>query len=115
MKRFGLTALLRDDPAAIEAYERYHLDTWPEVLEDGIKAGVIQTCIYRHGRQLFMYMETDDTYEVDTFADKQSPRTLEWQRLMTSFMDVLPGAATGLPWVEMSVVVVTDRTEPGGR
>lgn len=101
MKRAAMTALLIDDPKAIEAYEAYHADVWPEVRQDNERCGARRIFIYRHGRQLFMFIEGDDTFDIDTFGDcisKGHPRTREWLTLMEGFMQPTDEGQPGMQW-----------------
>jgi len=105
--RLGLTASIRDDPSAVEEYVRAHAAIWPEVIADSRVAGVIVTCIFRDGRNLFMYMETEPGFDLDSYADQlSSPRTLEWQRWMDGLLDDQPGAAPGLKWRPLEMIAL---------
>lgn len=105
MKRFARTVLLRDDPEVIRQYEDYHAHPFPEV-NAGLRAvGVARMYIYRYGRQLFMFMETrDDFGAADMAGYTAHPRAQEWDTLMTSFQETVPGAPAGSTWVEMKEV-----------
>jgi L-rhamnose mutarotase len=106
MKRFGRTVMLKDDPQVIARYEDYHAHAWPETLANLRADGVQRMYIYRFGRQLFMYMETDDGYDLNRAAAPAPvhPRAREWEALMTSFQETVPGAPAGTTWVEMKEV-----------
>jgi L-rhamnose mutarotase len=108
MKRYGRTVLLKDDPQIIARYEDYHAHAWPETLASLRAGGVERMYIYRFGRQLFMYMETGDSYDLHAAAPPapaaMDPRAREWEALMTSFQEPVPGAPAGATWVEMKEV-----------
>ena len=106
MKRFAQTVLLKDDPEIIEKYEEYHANPWPEVIEGSRRIGVLRTLIYRYGRQLFMFMETVDDFDVERDMPKytEDPKAKEWDILMRSFMEPVPGAPAGSTWVEMKEI-----------
>jgi len=107
LKNYALTARLHDAPAVIEAYERHHADVWPEVIEDMRRGGALSTRIYRHGRELFMFMETDDDFDLAAYgANLSNPRTQAWQALMDSYMEPAPAGAPGLRWTEMREICV---------
>lgn len=72
MRRFGLVAQLRDQPDAAETNERHHADIWPEVIADGRQAGVVRTAIFRDETTLFMVMDTDETFDIETFGSLPS-------------------------------------------
>ena len=106
-----MTVTLRDDPGLIQQYEAYHSAVWPEVLEGIRKAGIRRNYIFRHERLLFMYMETDDDFDPDRdLAEytKTNPRAREWDELMRTFQEPLPGAAGGATWGEMKEVCTID-------
>jgi L-rhamnose mutarotase len=107
MKRTAMTATLVDDPAAIEAYERYHADVWPEVRADNERCGLRRVYIFRDGRRLFMFLEGTDDFDIDTFGDQMAeghPRTLEWLQMMAGFMEVAPGGSPELQWTVLREV-----------
>lgn len=105
MKRFGRTVMLKDDPSLIEQYEAYHAHPWPEVVAGLKRVGVERMYIYRYGRLLFMFMETRDDFGAADLADYTAdPRAQEWDTLMRSFQEPLPGAPAGETWVDMKEV-----------
>ena len=106
MKRFALTVMLKDDPEIIRRYEEYHANPWPEVVEGTIRCGVRRTFIYRFGRQLFMFMETEDSFDMARDMPKytEHPRAKEWDVLMRTFQEPVPGAPPGSTWVEMKEI-----------
>jgi L-rhamnose mutarotase len=106
MKRFAQTVLLKDDPDLIRRYEDYHAHPWPEVLEGSRRVGILRTFIYRHGRQLFMFMETRDNFDLERDMPKYAadPKAQEWDALMRGFQEAPPGAPSGATWVPMKEV-----------
>jgi L-rhamnose mutarotase len=107
MKQYGRTINLKDDPRIIERYLEHHRAIWPEV-ERGLKSiGIERMLIFKLGRQLFMFMETIDTFDPDRdFARYEAinPRNREWQDLMASMQEPVPGAQPGESWAEMKLV-----------
>lgn len=106
MKRFAQTVMLKDDPEIIRRYEEYHANPWPEVVEGVIRCGVRRTFIYRFGRQLFMFMETEDSFDMARDMPKymENPRAKEWDVLMRTFQEPVPGAPPGSTWVQMEEI-----------
>src|SRR5687767_6516143 len=106
MKRIAMTALLKNDPSAISKYEEYHSKVWPEVIEGSRKCGIRSTFIYRFNRQLFMFMETVDDFDVNRDLAKymSSPRAQEWNSIMTGFLDIVPGSENNAAWVPMKEI-----------
>ena len=106
MKRYAMTVMLRDDPEVIRRYEEYHASAWPEVNSGLLKCGILRIFIYRFGRQLFMYMETGDDFDMDRDLPKymEDPKAREWDEMMADFQETVPGAPEGSKWVEMKEV-----------
>jgi L-rhamnose mutarotase len=106
MKRFAMTVLLKDDPKIIQRYEEYHSNPWPEVTEGARGIGVLSTYIYRLGRQLFMFMETVDDFDLERDMPKymEHPKAQEWDALMRSFQEPVPSAPEGATWVTMTEI-----------
>ena len=111
MRRHVLTVDLRDDPAAVATYRDYHQQVWPEVLESLRRAGVRSMDIRIHGRRLVMILELVDGLDVQhVFATylTSHPRVQEWERLMKSMQEPVPGRAAGEWWARMERVFVLD-------
>lgn len=106
MKRYAMTVLLKDDPEIIRQYEEYHANPWPETNAGLLAAGIRRMYIYRFGRTLFMFMETGDDFDMarDLPAYMENPRAREWDELMRTFQEPVPGAPAGATWVEMREV-----------
>ena len=106
MKRFAQTVLLKDDPEIIRQYEYHHAHPWPEVVEGTKRCGVLHTYIYRFGRQLFMFMETVDDFDMARDMPKymEHPKAQEWDALMRNFQEPPLGAPEGSTWVEMKEI-----------
>jgi L-rhamnose mutarotase len=102
MKRFAQTVLLKDD----RKYEEYHAHVWPEVVEGGRRIGQVRAYIYRFGRQLFMFMETVDDFDMERDMPKymEHPRARQWDEMMRGFQEPVPGAPEGATWVEMKEI-----------
>ena len=106
MKVYGLTLLLRDDPATIERYKEYHRHVWPEVTARIHECGIRTMRIFLLQRRMFMYIETDDTFDPATdFARiNEAPRSQEWDTIMRSLQELAPEAASGEWWALMEQV-----------
>jgi L-rhamnose mutarotase len=106
MKRYAQTVVLKDDPEIIRRYEAYHANPFPETNEGLLRVGIQRMYIYRYLRTLFMFMETRDDFDmaVDMPKYMEHPRAREWDELMTTFQETVPGAPAGTTWVEMKEV-----------
>jgi L-rhamnose mutarotase len=106
MKRIALTVMLKDDPEVIAQYEQYHANPWPQVTEGLRSVDIKRMYIYRFGRQLFMFMEVPDDFDLERDMPQymQDPRAREWDELMRTFQETVPGAPEGSKWVDMKEV-----------
>jgi len=106
MKRYCLTLDLKDDPALIAEYERYHVSIWPEIHKSITESGITNMEIYRQGNRLFMIMEVDDTFSFERKAamDAGNPKVQEWEDLMWNYQQPLKNAARGEKWMLMDKI-----------
>lgn len=109
MKRFCLALDLKDDPALIEAYEAHHRAVWSEILTSIRASGITDMEIYRIGNRMFMIMETKDDFSFDAKAttDAADPRVQEWEELMWTYQQALPGSQPGEKWRLMERIFKT--------
>jgi L-rhamnose mutarotase len=106
MRRFGQLIGLKPDQ--IEAYERLHAETWPEVLAMIAECHMHNYTIFRYGTQLFAYFEyTGDDFEADMAKMAADPKTLEWWSLTGPMQLPLEGRKPG-EWTNMQEVFHTD-------
>jgi len=100
MPRHCLTLDLRNDPAKIAEYKRYHEKIWPEVRDSLFAAGVKQMEIYLLGTHLFMVMDvaSDFSFERKAAMDAANAKVLEWEALMGNFQAVPEGADPVRRW-----------------
>ncbi len=113
MKRYAQTVLLQDDPEVIRQYEAYHANPWPETNAGLLRCGIRRIYIYRFGRQLFMFMETPDDFDMEHDLPRymDDPRAREWDALMRTFQASVPGAPPGSTWVPMKEVYALEAEE----
>ena len=106
MKRYCLALDLIDDPIRIAEYEEHHKAVWPEILLSIKNSGILSMEIYRTGTRMFMLMETNDdfSFEQKAAADASDPRVQEWEDLMWTYQQSLPGARPGEKWVLMESI-----------
>jgi L-rhamnose mutarotase len=105
-KRFCLALDLKDDPALIAAYEKYHQSVWPDILESIKASGIEHMEIYRIMNRLFMIMETgnDFSFEKKAVADASNKRVQQWETLMWEYQQALPIAKKGEKWILMDKI-----------
>lgn len=101
--RFCLTLDLKNDPALIAEYRKYHEKIWPEITESIRSAGIEDMEIYLLGTRMFMIMEVNEkfSFEKKARADAANPKVQEWERLMWRFQQALPQAQPGEKWLRM--------------
>ena len=106
MKRYCLALDLKNDPALIAEYEKYHQNSWPENLKAIKEAGIEVMDIYRTGNRLFMIMETKDdfSFEEKSKSDATNRKVQEWEELMWKYQQALPHAKPGEKWMVMDKV-----------
>ena len=106
MKRYCQTLELRDDPVLIGQYIDAHARVWPEIQAGIREVGILDMQIYRHGRQLFMIMDTVDDF--DFTADNARLATLsrqaEWEAYVARFQGCDPGAPSTAKWQLMEKI-----------
>jgi L-rhamnose mutarotase len=102
-RRYCLTLDLKDEPALIAEYKRYHEKIWPEITKSIRDAGIFDLEIYLHGTRMFMIMEVDESFSFErkSEADRSNARVQEWERLMWKFQQPSPGARPGEKWLLM--------------
>ena len=106
MKRIAMTVMLKDDPAIIAEYDRIHAAPSPVVLDKGREAGIKRIFIYRHGRQLFMFLEADEGFYIETSMDEAltDPEMIKWDTLTRDMQEAVPGEPVDTRWVQMKEV-----------
>ena len=106
MQRHCLALDLKNDPALITEYERYH-EKIPEAIDKSIReSGITNLEIYRIGNRLFMILEaTDDfSFEKKGAMDAANPDVQAWETLMWQFQQALPEAKAGEKWLPMKQI-----------
>lgn len=106
MKRHCLALDLKNDKALISAYEEYHRNVWPEVLESLANSGIEQMEIYRISNRLFMIIEVSDSFSFEKKAemDADNQSVQDWEVLMWEYQQALPIAKPGEKWLPMEKI-----------
>ena len=106
MKKHCLALDLKDDPELIAAYEEYHRNVWPEVLDSLGNSGIINMEIYRISNRLFMIIEVEDSFSFEKKAkmDEGNVKVQEWEVLMWDYQQALPIAKPGEKWLPMEKI-----------
>lgn len=85
---------LRLKPEAIEEYERAHASVWPELCQRIKEVGISAYSIFRHGQDLFLFMQVDD-FERAWDELSKDPINQRWQMEMGRFFEPVPGIEPG--------------------
>jgi L-rhamnose mutarotase len=106
LRRYCLTLDLKNDPALIAEYRKYHEQVWPEIKKSIRDAGVESMEIYLLGTRMFMIMEVNERFSFETkaAADRSNPKVQEWEQLMWKFQQALPQAKPGEKWLLMEKI-----------
>ena len=106
MKRFCQTLELVDDPVLIEKYCAVHAHVWSEVIEGQREVGILSMEIWRHGRRLFMIMDTVDDFDFDRDMTRlaELPRQAEWEAYVAQFQGCAAGASSAEKWQRMQEI-----------
>ena len=107
MKQIALSLNLKDDPAVIDSYKKYHEDVWPDVKQSLHAVGVHQMKIWLVGRRLVMVIDVDDEFEPATHFPRYyelHPKVKEWEAIMGKYQEPLPEAKEGELWTMMEQV-----------
>jgi L-rhamnose mutarotase len=82
--RYCLALDLRDDPAVMAEYDRYHREVWPEVLEHLRASGIHDMTIWRRENRLVMLIDADPGFAPEqlVIGPGTHPRVKEWETLM---------------------------------
>jgi L-rhamnose mutarotase len=102
-RRYCLTLDLKDDPALIAEYRKYHEKIWPEITKSIKDSGIEDMEIYLLGTRMFMIMEVNErfSFQEKAAADLASRKVQEWEQLMWKFQQALPQAKPGEKWLRM--------------
>jgi L-rhamnose mutarotase len=102
-RRYCLTLDLKDDPALIAEYRKYHEKIWPEITKSIKDSGIEDMEIYLLGTRMFMIMEVNEgfSFQEKAAADLASRKVQEWEQLMWKFQQALPQAQPGEKWLRM--------------
>lgn len=103
MKRHCLALDLKNDVELIAAYEEYHRNVWPEILQSLSDSGIQNMEIYRISNRLFMIIEVVDDFSFENKAklDANNTKVQDWEVLMWNYQQALPMAKPGEKWLPM--------------
>lgn len=91
------------DSVKLAEYLSYHQKIWPEVEAGFKKAGYKKIVLHRFNNLLVMTIAVPEGSDLDAMgklAESYSPRCAEWNKLMDSYQQGVPGTAPGQKWVE---------------
>jgi len=102
-RRFCFTLDLKDDPALIAEYRKYHEKIWSEITDSIKNSGIMDMEIYLLGKRMFMIMEVNESFSFENKAkaDQHNPKVQEWEQLMWKFQQQLSQSKPGEKWLLM--------------
>ena len=91
---------LVDDQELIEKYCEVHSHVWPEIIAGQHEVGILSMEIYRHGRLLFMIMDTCDDFDFQKDMARLAtlPRQAEWEAYVAQFQGCAADARSDEKW-----------------
>ena len=106
MKQYVLTLDLKEDEKLIREYEDQHRNIWPEIRESIKGSGIEEMKIFRLGTRLCMLMTVNDrfSFEKKAEADLANPKVQQWEELMWTYQQRLPGSQPGEKWLLMDEI-----------
>ena len=106
MKRYCQTLTLVDDEEMIRKYVLVHSQVWPEIIQGQREVGILKMQIYRHGRSLFMIMDTVDDFdfECDMARLATLPRQAEWEAYVSQFQGCAAESRSDEKWQLMEKI-----------
>ena len=107
MQRMGMVIGIR--PEKIAEYKALHAAAWPAVLARMSQANIRNYTIFRHGTDLFAYVEyVGDDFAADMAAMAADETTQRWWALTDAMQEPLPDRAPGAWWTTIEEVFHTD-------
>src|SRR5438128_11806555 len=87
IRRFCFALDLKNDPALIAEYRKYHEKIWTEITRSLKDRGIDDLKIYLLGTRMFMIMEVTQrfSFEKKAKADEQDQKVQAWEQLMWRF------------------------------
>jgi L-rhamnose mutarotase len=106
MQKFCLALDLKNDKDLIKAYEKYHEEVWPEIINSIKDSGIVDMEIYRIENRLFMIIIANDdfTFKKKEKLDRGNKMVKKWEELMWIFQQALPTAKKGEKWMLMNKI-----------
>ena len=105
-QKYCLAIDLKDDPALIAEYEKWHRQVAPGIIRSIREAGITNMDIFRFSNRLFMIMEVDETFSFERKAamDAANPEVQQWEKFTWQFQQAIPGTPPGEKWVLMDQI-----------
>lgn len=92
---------LKDNQTTIAEYDQWHTRVWPEVETQILSAGIFDCKIYRYNNRLVLLVQSEKPidWERKSLSDGMHSPTLEWEELMWTFQQAMPGSLPGQKWM----------------
>lgn len=80
-----LAFVMRLKPGCEDVYKQKHDEIWPEMVETLHSYGIRNYSIFRHGLDLFAYLECDNPEALA--GQRNNPVVQRWWRMMEPYME----------------------------
>ena len=90
-----------------------HAHVWPEIIEGQHQVGILSMQIYALGQQLFMIVDTVDTFDWqrDMALLATLPRQAEWEAYVSQFQGCNPSATSAEKWQRMQLIFDSEQLQ----
>lgn len=105
-RTFCLTLDLKNNQQLIEEYDTYHKSVHPKKLQSFSDAGIISMELYRWENRLCMIIVVDSSFSFERKADldAKNPFVQEWENLISTYQQQLPGTTKNVKWQLMKKI-----------
>ena len=106
LQKYCFTLQLKNEETLLAEYDQHHTAVWPEVIESFREAGILHIEMYRTGTSVVMIFEVDEqfTFEKKDAIDRSNPVIQQWENLMSSYQQSVPGTLAGEKWKLMKKI-----------
>jgi L-rhamnose mutarotase len=101
---------LRIREGMVEEYDKAHRNVWPELMKEMREMGIREYSMFRRGRQLFLYLQTNDWEQV-LLGLNASVVNRQWQNTMARLLEPAAGLQAGETFAMLQEVFYMDEVE----
>ncbi len=101
MKSYARTIILKNNAGLIAEYMHHHDEIWPEVIPAYRKIGILNRRIWMIGRQLFIVIDTIDTFDPEKDMKNLHPKAKEWEAMLETYQESIGDEDS---WSQMELI-----------